>query len=294
MGGGEGLTMRGLLLLPLAILLASCAGTVSSATNKARPTPATIPTPSQPDPNVTAVPNAADWPQQDTPFAQASAQLQQAWATYGVTIIPSRHVFDNVPAVPTVVNKTSGAVTQAQAQQTGLAYYRSEALWGWAAAHDQTKLQLYLGNQGFLNTAAGAAENQGEAVQDPPCELYPTQLAVVPVDAPVKSFLQALGYTVSSANALVQSYKTPCSQTALTPSGPQVIADWAFGLNLGIETGSVRDDPVLGAAYFGEAARDCPESGYPTPRPGETFLPGTVPSPGTAEGGPAACGVFGA
>ena len=286
------MTKRGLLLLPLAILLASCTGTVSSATKTARPTLATIPTPNQPDPNIAVVPNAADWPPQDTTFTQASAQLQQAWAAYGVTIIPSRHVFDNVPAVPTVLNKTNGALTQVQAQQMGLAYYRSEALWGWAAAHDQTKLQLYLGNQGFLNTAAGAAESKGEAVQDPPCELYPTQMAVVPVDALVKNFLQALGYTVSSSNALVQSYKTPCSQTALTPSGPQMIADWAFGLNLGIESGSVREDPVLGTTYFGEAARDCPESGYPTPRPGETFLPGTVPSPGTAEGGPAACGVF--
>ena len=286
--------MRGLLLVPLAILLASCTGTVTSATNKASPTPATIPTPNQPDPNVAAVPNAADWPQQDIPFAQASAQLQQAWAAYGVTIIPSRQVFDNVPAVPTVVNKTNGALTQAQAQQMGLAYYRTEALWGWAAAHNQMKLQLYLGNEGFLNTDIGAAERKGLAVQEPPCALYPIRLALVPADASITSFLKALGYTVSSPNALVQDYKTPCSVTAMTSAGTQNVHEWPLGLILDIETGSVRQDPVLGLAYFGEADRECPQSGYPTPWPGETFLPGTVPSPGTAEGGPLACGVFGA
>lgn len=279
-------------LLLLAFALASCAGGAPAAT-RTPSTPATIPTPNQPDPRASAVPDASVWPQQDTPFAQAPAQMQQAWAAYGVTLIPSRHVFDNMPAVPTVVNKTNGALTQAQAQQTGLAYYRTEALWGWAAANDQMKLQLYLANQGFLNTDAGAAEGKAEAVQEPRCALYPSQLAVVPVDASIKSFLEALGYTVSGANALVQNYSTPCSVTARTPSGEQVIHKWPLGLILDIETGTVRQDPVLGLAYFGEADRECPESGFPTPWPGETLPPGTVPSPGSPEGGPLACGVFG-
>lgn len=280
-------------LLLLATVLASCAGGAPAAT-RTPSTPATIPTPNQPDPRASAVPDASVWPQQDTPFAQAPAQLQQAWAAYGVTLIPSRHVFDNVPAVPSVVNKTNGALTQAQVQQTGLAFYRSEALWGWAAANDQMKLQLYLGNEGFLNTAAGAAENKGEAVQEPRCALYPSQLAVVPVDASIKSFLEHLGYTVSSAFALMQNYGTPCSVSARTSAGEQVIEQWAFGLDLQVETGSERDDPVLGLVYVGEAARDCPESGYPTPPPGVSFPPGALgPSPGAPDGGPLACGVFG-
>ena len=288
------MTVRGLTLLPLALLLASCAGTASSATNKAHPTPATIPTPNQPDPNIAVVPNAADWPPQDTTFTQASAQLQQAWAAYGVTIIPSRHVFDNVPAVPTVLNKTNGALTQAQAQQMGLAYYRTDALWGWADAHDQTKLQLYLFNQGFLNTPAGQAEVAGQPVQDPPCALYPSGLVVTPVDPSVKAFEAESGYTVSSMYALVENYKTPCAITAITASGPKTIASWAFGWSINLETGSVRDDPVLGLTYFAEADRACPQSGYPTAPPGETLPPGVVPSPGTADGGPLVCGAFGA
>ena len=280
--------------LVMAVLLAACAS-APAATRTTSSTPATIPTPNQPDPNATAVPDPGAWPEQDTPYDQASAQLQQAWAAYGVTIIPSRHVFAGMPLVPTVLNKTNGALTQAQVQQIGLAFYRAEALWGWAAAHDQMKLQLYLGNQGFLNTAAGAAESKGQPVQDPACELYPTKLAVVPVDASITSFLQHLGYAVSSPYALVESYKTPCSQKALTGAGAEtVIAQWAFGLNLQIETGSSHDDPLLGLVYVGEAARDCPESGFPTAPPGVTFPPGALgPSPGTADGGPLACGVIG-
>jgi len=53
------------------------------------------------------------------------------WDPYGVTIIPSRDVFDNMPPVPTVLNKTDGALTSDQVQQMGLAYYRTDALWGW-------------------------------------------------------------------------------------------------------------------------------------------------------------------
>ena len=274
-------------------VVASCGSTPSKGPTDGA-TSIAIPTPSAQMPGATSVPTLADWPEQDTPFAQAPSQMQLAWAAYGVTLIPSRHVFDNMPAVPSVVNKTNGALTQAQVQQTGLAFYRSEALWGWAAANDQTKLQLYIGNEGFLNTPAGDAESKGEPVREPACDLYPTKLAVVPVDASIKSFLEHLGYTVSSAFALVENYKTPCSVTALTSTGEKMVQQWAFGLNLGLEAGSEREDPVLGLVYVGEAARDCPESGYPTPPPGFTFPPGALgPSPGAADGGPLACGVFG-
>lgn len=294
MGGGAASLARGGALLFVASFLASCAAAATAPTYTPRSPVAPIPTPNQPDPQAKAVPNAADWPQQDTPFAQASAQLQQAWAAYGVTIIPSRHVFDNVPPVPTVLNKTNGALTQAQAQQMGLAYYRTDALWGWADAHDQTKLQLYLFNPGFLNTPAGQAEVAGQPVQDPPCALFPSGVAVSPVDASVKAFEAESGYTVSSMYALVENYKTPCAITAITASGPKTIANWAFGWSINLETGSVRDDPVLGLAYFAEADRACPQSGYPTAPPGETLPPGVVPSPGSPDGGPLACGAFGA
>lgn len=273
-------------------VVASCGSTPSKGPTDGA-TSIAIPTPSTQMPGATSVPALADWPKRDTPFAQAPSQMQLAWAAYGVTLIPSRHVFDNMPAVPTVVNKTNGALTQAQVQQTGLAFYRSEALWGWAAANDQTKLQLYLGNEGFLNTPAGAAESKGEPVRDPACELYPTQLAVVPVESSIKTFLEHFGYTVSSAFALVQNYKTPCSQSAVTTAGEKVIQQWAFGLDLQVETGSEREDPVLGLVYVGEAAHDCPENGFPTLPAGETLPPGTVPSPGAPDGGPLACGVFG-
>jgi hypothetical protein len=218
--------------------------------------------------------------------------MQLAWAAYGVTIIPSRHVFDSMPAPPAVLNRANGALTQAQAQDFALAYNRTDALWGWADAHDQIKLQLYLSNQGFLNTAAGDAESKGQPVTDQPCALYPEKAAVVSVDSSIKSFQEAHGYTVASPYALVLLFKTPCSQTAATSSGPKTIWQFAFGLNINLETGSVRNDALLGVVYSAEAGRVCPNAGFPTPGVGETLPPGFVPTPG-GEGGPEACYVFG-
>ena len=86
----------------------------------------TIPTPATAAVGATTVPNPSDWPDQDTPIGQASVQLQMVWDPYGVTVIPSRHVFDAIPPVPTVLDKTNGALTQSQVQQMGLALYRTE------------------------------------------------------------------------------------------------------------------------------------------------------------------------
>lgn len=277
--------------LAATVLLGACASKPAPAPSRTA-TSSAIPTPDPLPAGATSVPVAADWPEQDTPFAQAPSQMQLAWAAYGVTIIPSRHVFDSMAAPPQVLNKTNGVLTQAQVQQIALAYNRTDALWGWADAHNQPKLQVYLSNAGFLNTPAGQAEAQGEAVIDPKCDLYPTKMSVFPVDAGIKAFVEAHGYTVSATYALVSNFSTPCSITAQTSKGSQTIYDWAFGLNVVVESGNARNDPVLGLAYFAEGARACPNSGYPTPEPGESFPPGMLPTPG-GEGGPSACYVFG-
>lgn len=275
------------LLTALAALVLSAAACSSShpTTSPTRNSSAfAIPTPDSAG-GATSLPNPSDWPEQDTPIAQASVQLQMAWDPYGVTIIPSRHVFDSVPAVPTVLDKTNGALTQAQAQQMGLAFSRTDALWGWADAHDQMKLELYLSNQGFMNSAPGRAESQGEPVNDPACDLYPVDLAVVPVDQSVVSFEAGWGYRVSARYALVEQYKAPCSVTASTSSGPQVLVSWQWPALI-LETGTGRTDSVLGWVWFAESARTCPASNMPTPLPG-------FPTPNYDQAGPAACRVLG-
>jgi len=97
---------------------------------------------------------------------------------------------------------------------------------GLADAHDQMKFQLYLSNQGFLNTPEGQAEGAGEPVTDPLCDLFPVKLAVVPVDQSIVSFEAGVGDTVSALYALVEQYSSPCSVTA-TP--PAVLRCWTPG-----------------------------------------------------------------
>ena len=287
--GARGPGRLSLALVGLAVLaVGACSPSHGGGSATSTPSSITIPPPSSADSS--ALPNPSDWPAQDTPIAQASAQLQMVWDPYGVTLIPSRHVFDGVPAVPAVLNKTNGALPDAQAQQVALAYYRTDALWGWADAHDQMKLQLYLSNQGFLNGPSGQAESAGEPVTDPSCDLYPVKLAVVPVDQSIVSFEAGVGDTVTSAYALVEQYSAPCSVTATTAEGTQVLESWQ-GPALILETEKARTDPVLGLSWFAESARSCPSSGLPT-LPSEFGTPPPA-SGATASSGPEACDVFG-
>ena len=271
----------------LAVLaVGACSPSHGGASATSSPSSTTIPPPATSSANSSALPNPSDWPDQDTPISQASAQLQMVWDPYGVTLIPSRHVFDSIPAVPAVLNKTNGALSAAQAQQIGVAYYRTDTLWGWADAHDQMKLQLYLSNQGFLNTPEGQAEGAGEPVTDPVCDLYPVKLAVVQVDQSIVSYEAGVGFSVDSPYALAEEYKSPCSVTATTAEGPQVLDSWQWP-TLILETGSARTDPLLGLTWFEESARACPSSGLPTPDPG-------FPTPPDYNsGGPAACAALG-
>ena len=274
-----------------ALALGACSPSHGGASAISSPSSISIPPPATSSVDPSGLPVPSDWPDQDTPIGQASAQLQMAWDPYGVTIIPSRDVFDSMPAVPTVLNETGGALSDAQAQEMGLAYYRTDALWGWADAHDQMKFQLYLSNQGYLNTAAGEAESAGDSVIDPVCVLYPIKLAIVPVDQSIVTFEGGVGYTVHTAYALVEEYggsvSSPCQQTADTSAGPEVT--WT-GPAVDIETGSVHTDPLLGLTWFGESDRDCPSSnvglpaGFGTP-PAQS---GTTPVPE-----PDACDLFG-
>lgn len=289
--GARGPGRLSLAVVGLAVLaVGACSPSHGGASATSSPSSTTIPPPATSSANSSALPNPSDWPDQDTPISQASAQLQTVWDPYGVTLIPSRHVFDSMPAVPAVLNKTNGALSAAQAQQIGVAYYRTDALWGWADAHDQMKLQLYLSNQGFLNGPSGQAESAGEPVTDPSCDLYPVKLAVVPVDQSIVSFEAGVGDTVTSQYALVEQYSAPCSVTATTAEGPQVLESWQ-GPALILETGEARADPVLGLSWFAESARSCPSSGLPT-LPSEFGTPPPA-SGATASPGPEACDVFG-
>jgi len=181
-------------------------------------------------------------------------------------------VLDKMPAPPKVLNLTHGGMSDADAAALAIALYRQSAFIGWMEASVQPKFNDHLRDTGEFNTPVGEASRRGEVVVNPPCDLYPVKVAVVPVDQAILDFQTSLGYRVTSAFAVVEQYQGPCAITAQTPNGPRIVGSFGDPNPPVIETGQVRSDPILGPLYYSESKNVCP--------------------PG-ASGGPAACRVLG-
>jgi len=64
--------------------------------------------------------------------------MVSAWAVLGIQkTIPGLEIFANSPKMPTVIDKTDGAVSDANAQAIIAALWRESALIQWAEAHDE-------------------------------------------------------------------------------------------------------------------------------------------------------------
>jgi hypothetical protein len=238
----------GALCALVAVLATSSCGNIATPTS-ASPTPAT---------SASAAPinyrylNPALFPGQDTPLAQAPAQLQQVWTPYDVTVIPSRHVLDNMPTPPTVINMTNGLLSDADAQALAGAEYRENAFIGWMEKAVQPGLNNHVRVAGLFTGVVGNAVRAGQSVNDPPCDLYAAKIAVVPVDQAIRAFEGAKGYTVSSAVALVELFQGPCPTT--TASGTTL---YSYQQLVNVETGSTRHDDVLGDIFVADGGRNC-------------------------------------
>jgi hypothetical protein len=235
-------------LLLGALTQAGCSGT---------PSPSRSPTPNRPSASA-ALPdyrylNPAVFPAQDTPLAQAPAQLQQVWTPYDVTVIPSRHVLDGMPAPPTVINMTNGALSNADAQALAWAEYRENALLGWLEARVQPGLNDHLREHGLFTGIIGNTVRAGTSVNNPPCDLYAAKMAVVPIDASIRAFEAGKGYTVTAQYAIVDLYTGGCTVT--TATGQSLFSDQSNTID--IETGAIRHDDVLGDFFYAESGRDC-------------------------------------
>jgi hypothetical protein len=224
--------------------------------------------PANPAPTATRTPSAASstaapidyrylnpslYPVQDTPLAQASAQLQAVWTGYDVTTIPSRHVLGSMPTPPKVVNLTGGKLSDADAEAMAWAEYRENAFVGWLEARLQPGLNDHLRAHGLFNGIIGNTVRAGRSVNNPPCDLYATKMAVVPVDDSVRAFEAGKGYTVAGQYALVDLYPAGC---AITTTDGQTLFP-AQSDTVAVESGIVRHDDVLGDIFVADSGRDC-------------------------------------
>lgn len=236
----------------LALLTLALAGCGSPSSPSIRSTAVASPSPSSIATNYRYL-NPTLYPRQDTPLTQASAQLQAVWTAYDVTIIPGQHLLDAMPTPPKVLNLTNGKLSEAEAQALAWSEYRENAFVGWLEAKVQPGLNDHLRVHGLFNGIIGNTVRAGQSVNNPPCDLYATQMAVLPVDQSVQAFEAGKGYTVSAQYALVDRYPAGCSITA---AGGQVLFSTQTD-TIAVETGVIRHDAVLGAFFFAESGRDC-------------------------------------
>jgi hypothetical protein len=243
-------------VLAAAVVLAGCGSPANPAPTATR-TPPQAPTTASPidyryvDPSL--------YPTQDTPLAQASAQLRAVWTGYDVTTIPSRHVLSGMPNPPAVLNLTQGKLTDADAQTLAWAEYRENAFVGWLEQAVQPGLNAHLRASGLFAGAIGNAVRGGHGVSNPPCDLFAAKLAVIPVDDSIRTFESSKGYAVTSAFALVTEYLAPstgCVVTQSSATGPTIIGSFT-GAIVGVETGAIRHDEVLGNDFFAESGNTC-------------------------------------
>ena len=243
----------------------SAAGSPAASSSESAPPPTGTPTATSP-----TVLDPFLFPEQDTPLNQATAQLQKIWAPYQVTIIPSRHTLESMPSVRTVANLTGGALDDAIAQSYLVAEYRDNAFSAWAEKNVQPD---FFNNHLQGGIDAGSPEylalKRGQAINDPACDLYPTNPAVVKLDDKTTTYLttQSPGkFKLNGPYAIVQTYVGPCDVTYVSP-GPQQtpLGSVAVGGSTDLIAGHLTHDPVLGDLWFADGAFDCAQTAAPVP-----------------------------
>jgi hypothetical protein len=223
----------------------------------------------------------AYFPEHDTPDNKdAPPDLRAAWRGYGVTLIPSRHVLDDVPQAPPVRNLTNGAVCDSDAQALLQADFRVDGYVGWLGENVQLGFNPHLRTDAYLapGNKVGDALRAGHQVIDPPCDRYAVRAALIPVDDTLRTFFWAhQRQTTTSSYALVEYFSSPlpCVVVEITPTGPMELIPLPVEGTIVIETGGMRGDRVLGDIWFTDAVGSC--------RPGATLPVCQAVQAGTAE-----------
>jgi hypothetical protein len=267
---GKGRRRLGAAAIALASCLAACGSTTTPPSSAAStPPPATAAgstasasatTPAATTPAPLPI-NSLDpflFPEQDTKLATATTQLQQIWTKYKTVIIPSRHTLENMPAVPQVSNITGGALDDATAQSFLNAEFRDNTFIAWAEKNVQPDFMNSLQDPIYNDTPTMSLLRAGKAINDPPCDLYPVNVAVVALDDKTKAFFAAQGRILKSPYALVQTANGPCDVTlASPPPGATPVGSIDNAGETDLIAGYLQHDPVLGDLWFTDASFNC-------------------------------------
>jgi hypothetical protein len=206
------------------------------------------------------------YPTVDTPVASAPSAMGFAWLQLAISkTIPGSDIFSKAPPMPTVINKTNGAVSNAAAQAVVAALWREATLLQWAQAHDESGFMIntLLGIQesNFLLPDDQAALAEGGTVIDPNCDIFPVSVTLWPHTAGVDAWLtDANEQTAAPVVAVVPFNEANCRLTITVHGKTSTeVADPQdpHGTDRVLWVGEVVDDPTVGPHFKVEASTSC-------------------------------------
>ncbi|HXA61162.1 MAG TPA: hypothetical protein VNW94_18530 [Streptosporangiaceae bacterium] len=245
-------------VLGAVVLLAACDST---------PPPTHHPPPS---PRATARPSPTDgacggpcFPSNDTPFAQASAQLQTAWERFHVQTIPGQEVL-RFPALPTASGDPTIAVQQAQPLGTAYQYEERLQQWDDETGHGQLGPTGHvLGADYVFNGPVSTGVAQGGTTDAPNCDYFATKAVAVVVPDNVVSQMKSQGQSQAESTGLIIDVSGPCTSHVTLNGKTQIGDHWDSPFRVVI-TGHIVHDLVLGDFLFVDGQFRCNDPAVPS------------------------------
>ena len=200
-----------------------------------------------------------------TSIDQVPTACAALWAPYDVTKVPPPDILqqEHVPPAPHVVNRTNGAVSDAEAQLWANAANWDSGWIKWAEANGQPGLLPRLTGPTVINRSEDAALAQGATINLPACDLFPTTYRLFSVDANGAAYFARKGLPTDDRYVFVADYSGPCSSVARYPDGHTNTINYGDQSATVFVPGVLRTDPVLGEIWFSDAGGNCQDLSGP-------------------------------
>jgi hypothetical protein len=206
------------------------------------------------------------YPAVSTPVVAAPSAMAFAWLQLAISkTIPGSDIFAKAPPMPTVINRTNGAVSLAEAHSIEVAIWREEALLQWAEAHDEVgfTINTLLGSQesNFFLPDVQSALGQGGTVLDPNCDVFPVSVTLWPHTAGVDAWLTDANEQTSAPDVAVLPFNEANCRLTITVHG-KVSTESAdpidpHGVDRVLFVGEVVNDSTVGTFFKVEASTSC-------------------------------------
>ena len=200
-----------------------------------------------------------------TPITDVPQACAELWAPYQVTEVPPADILEqeHVPLAPPVVNRTNGAVSDAEAQRWANASNRDSGWYKWAYAYTQPGLLLKLVGPALIPGVDEIALGNGAEILVPDCDLYPTSYQLFRIGEDGRTYFERKRLPTDDAYTFVVTFTGPCKVRTTYPDGHVTYRQAFAGPTVVFEPGALRSDRILGDLWFGDAGGGCDDPSGP-------------------------------